>query len=220
VRWPSCLLGCSNGKTQSGIQTTTYRKPTHSGLYTHWTSFIPHHQKRKLVFGLLDGAYKIASTYNAIHSEFMNIKSMLIRNGYPKAYIDRCIMKYLNKKYETSVNSFTIIPPMTTTINMRLPYLAEISYEVRREMQRFVHRYAIMPFQFRLMRETNKLNKSCTYKDKQNHLRRSSVVYKLTCTCGSNYIGQTRRNNPNQRTQIWSTFWSLQTSVGQSHAPF
>jgi len=148
--------------TQSGIQTTTYRKPTHSGLYTHWISFIPHHQKRNLVFGLLDRAYKIASTYNSIHSEFMNIKRMLIRNGYPKAYIDRCIMKYLNKKYETSVNSFTITPPMTTTINMRLPHLGEISYEVRREMQRLVHRYAIMPFQFRFIHETNKLKKSFT----------------------------------------------------------
>ena len=80
-------------KTQSRIQTTTYWKPTHSGLYTHWTSFIPHRQKRNLVFGLLDRAYKIDSTYNAIHSEFMSIKSILIRNGYPKAIIDRCIMK-------------------------------------------------------------------------------------------------------------------------------
>ena len=124
-------------------------RPTHSGLYTHWTSIIPHHQKRNLVFGLLDQAYKIASTYNAIHSELMNIESMLIRNGYPIACIDCCIMKYLNKKHETTVNSFTITPPMTTTINMRLPYLGEISYEVRREMQRLAHRYA-MPFQFRL----------------------------------------------------------------------
>jgi len=57
-----------------------------------------------------------------------------------------------------------------------------------------VHRYAIMPFQFRFIHETNQLKKSFTYKDKQNHLRRSSVVYKLTCTCGSSYIGQTRRN--------------------------
>jgi len=90
----------------------------------------------------------------------MNIESMLIRNGYPKAYIDRCIMKYLNKKHETSVNSFAITPPVTTTINMRLPYLGEISYEVLREMKRLVHRYAIMPFQFRFIHETNKLKKS------------------------------------------------------------
>jgi len=83
---------------------------------------------------------------------------------------------------------------MTTTINMRLPYLGEISYEVRREMQRLVHRYAITPFQFRFTHESNKLKKSFTHKGKQNHLRRSSVVYKLTCTCVSNYIGQTRWN--------------------------
>jgi len=49
---------------------------------------------------------------------------------------------------------------MTTTINMRLPYLGEISYEICREMQRLVHRYAIMPFQFRFIHETNKLKKS------------------------------------------------------------
>ena len=35
---------------------------THSCLYTHWTSFIPHLQKRNIVFGLLNRAYKIART--------------------------------------------------------------------------------------------------------------------------------------------------------------
>jgi len=40
-------------KSQTGIQTTTYRKPTHSGLYTHWTSFIPHHQKEILCLDYL-----------------------------------------------------------------------------------------------------------------------------------------------------------------------
>jgi len=38
------LLGYPDRKSQNGTETTTYRKPTHSGLYTHWTSFIPHHQ--------------------------------------------------------------------------------------------------------------------------------------------------------------------------------
>jgi len=36
-----------------------------------------------------------------------------------------------------------------------------------------------MPCQFRFIHETNKLKKYFTYKDKQNHLRRSSVFYKL-----------------------------------------
>jgi len=61
------------------------------------------------------------------------------------------------------------------------------------EKCRLAHCYAIMPFQFRFIHDTNE-KKSFTYKDKQNHLRHSSEVYKLTCTCGSNYIGQTRQN--------------------------
>jgi len=77
---------------------------------------------------------------------------------------------------------------------MRLSHLGESSYEVRREMPRLAQRYAIMPFQFRFKYENNRLKKSFTNKDKQYHLLRSSIVYKLTCTCGSNYIGQTRRN--------------------------
>ena len=126
----------------------------------------------------------------------MNIKSMLIRNGYPKGYIDRCIMKYLNKKHETSVNSFTITPPMTTTINMRLPYLGEISYCMK-SAEKCKDLYTAMPscpFSFVSYMKLISWKKYFTYKDKQNHLRRSSVVYKLTCTFGSNYIGQTRRN--------------------------
>jgi len=198
-------------KSQTGIQTTTYRKPTHSGLYTHWTSFIPHYQKRNLVFGLLDRAYKIASTYNAIHSEFMNIKSMLIKNGYPKAYLNRCIMKYLNKKHETSINSFTEKPPMTTTISMRLPYVEEISYVVRREMQRLVHRYAITPFQFRYVHESNKLKKIFYIQ------RQTKSFSSLKCSLQTNmhmcvklhWTDSPKFINPNQRTQIWSTFWSL-----------
>ena len=65
-------------------------------------------------------------------------------------------MKYLNKKHEAPTYTFTKKTPNTTTINMRLPYLGEISYEVGREMQRLVHRYAIMPLQFRFIHETNK----------------------------------------------------------------
>jgi len=44
-----------------------------------------------------------------------------------------------------------------------------------------------MPFQFRFTHESNKLKKSFTFKDKQNHLRRSSIVY---CTNYDARVGQ------------------------------
>jgi len=66
------------------------------------------------------------------------------------------------------------------------------------------------------------LEKSCPFKDKQNHLRRSNVIYKPASTCGSNYIGQTRRNlitrinehKFNQRSEV-----CMQVFVGQTQAP-
>jgi len=49
--------------------------------------------------------------------------------------------------------------PMTNIISMRLPHLGEISYEVRRGMQRLAHLYAIMPLQLCFLHESNKLKK-------------------------------------------------------------
>lgn len=46
---------------------------------------------------------------------------------------------------------------VTNIISMRLPCLGEISYELRREVQRLVHSYAIIPFQFRFTHGSNKL---------------------------------------------------------------
>jgi len=117
-------------KGLTGMQTTKHGKSAYSGLHTYWTSLIPHHQKRNFVCGLLNKAYKFASTCTAIHSEFLKIKSMLIKSGYPKVYLYRCIMKYLNKKHEVPVHCFTKNYSMTENINIHIPGLGEISYGV------------------------------------------------------------------------------------------
>ena len=74
-------------------------KPTHTGLYSKWSSFATLHSKRNLVNSLLRHAYNIASSYQLVHWEFMNIKRMLSRSGYPDKFLDRCIQQFLNKKY-------------------------------------------------------------------------------------------------------------------------
>ena len=45
-------------KIQTAIQTTTYWMHTHSCLYTHWTSFIPHHKNEILYLDYLTGLIK------------------------------------------------------------------------------------------------------------------------------------------------------------------
>ena len=47
---------------------------------------------------------------------------------------------------------------------------------------------------FVFIHNTFKLGNLFSHKDKQATLRRSNVVYKLNCSCGGGYIGQTKRN--------------------------
>ena len=71
------------------LVTSTFRKPTHTGLYTKWNSFVPRRFKINLINCLLDRCYKICSSYKIISDEFEQIKTMLSRNGYPKYVLDK-----------------------------------------------------------------------------------------------------------------------------------
>ena len=47
---------------------------------------------------------------------------------------------------------------------------------------------------FILINETFNLKRLFTFKERQNKLQFSSMVYRITCSCKSTYIGQTSRN--------------------------
>ena len=85
--------------TGNVAQTSIFSKKTHSGLYLKWTSFVPYRYKHNLVKSLLQRAYKIGSSYKLIHSDFMRIKDMLAKNGYPRTLVDNCIRGFLNFKH-------------------------------------------------------------------------------------------------------------------------
>jgi len=67
----NCLhfLDVLNVKTLTGFITSTYSKPTHAGLYSIWSSFVPFHRKRNLVNSQLRRAYDIASSYQLAYTD-------------------------------------------------------------------------------------------------------------------------------------------------------
>ena len=77
--------------TGNVAQTSVFRKKTHTGLYLKWTSFVTYRYKRNFMKSLLQRAYKIGSSYKLIHSDFMRIKEMLAKHGYPRTFVDNCI---------------------------------------------------------------------------------------------------------------------------------
>ena len=70
--------------------TSVDRKPTFSGIFTNFKSFIPTVQKFSLVYNLLHRGFNITSPYEKFHNEINVLKQFFQFNGYHIQFIDRC----------------------------------------------------------------------------------------------------------------------------------
>ena len=83
------------------LTTSVYIKPTFSGFFTNFKSFIPTVYKFGLVYTLLHRCFIITFSYEKLHNEINARKQILKLNGYPTQFIDRCIKQFLQKLYVT-----------------------------------------------------------------------------------------------------------------------
>ena len=87
-------------RKDSHIVTGVYRKPTHSGVLTHYDSYVPFRYKLNMLNTLLDRGYKICSTWHTLAEEFSNLTKMLSNNGYNLDFIQYKIGGFLNRKHD------------------------------------------------------------------------------------------------------------------------
>ena len=62
-------------------------KPTFSGFFTNFGSFIPKSYKYNLLFTLLHRALKLCSNFECFHQEIDKLKTIFENNGYPKSLL-------------------------------------------------------------------------------------------------------------------------------------
>ena len=75
----------------------------------------------------------------------------------------------------------------TKRIFMKFPYLKESNSHLPNEINGFLKKLDFK-VTFILINETFNLKRLFTFKERQNKLHRSSVVYRITCSCKSTYI--------------------------------
>ena len=73
-----------NGK----FVTTVYRKPTFSGVYTLFESFLPTIYKFGMVYTLDYSCFKNCSDWSKFHEELSFLKQVFSKNGYPLSFIE------------------------------------------------------------------------------------------------------------------------------------
>ena len=77
--------------------TSVYCKPTFSGVFTNFDSYIPLSYRCGLISSLLYRAFKLCSNFEILHQEIIFLKDIYKRNGYPSNFIDKCVKTFLDK---------------------------------------------------------------------------------------------------------------------------
>ena len=122
------FLDVEVSREKGKLVTTVHRKPTFSGVHTHFESFLPTVYKFGMVYTLVCRCFKTCSDWTKFHGELSFLKQVFLKNGYPLSFIDNC--------FKTFVDKLFIKRPQLATVEKKilflsLQYLREISLQTR-----------------------------------------------------------------------------------------
>ena len=133
----------------------------------------------------------ISSDFN---EEIPVIKEQYLKADYPLRFINSVINEFQKNK-NTLEESF-IIPPNffeeeKPFISIEIPY-CELNETKSKHFLKKFHTFTKESFRLVIIWKTRKIRTLFPLKDKNDY--QSCVIYKGICSCGSCYIGETKRN--------------------------
>ena len=172
--------------------TAVYKKPTFSGVYTHFESFLPTVYKFGMVYTIVYCCFKICSDWSKFHEELSFLKQVFLKYGYPLSFIDNCFKTFVDKLFTKRPQFATAVKE---TLFLSLPYLGEISLQTRTKLTKsFKGLLNSCKLQI-VFKSQRKLSNVFRFKDRLPFDLVSGVVYKYTCgRCNSTYYGETDRH--------------------------
>ena len=190
--------------------TSVYRKPTFTGVYTHYQSFIPSVYKFGLLSTLLFRYFSICSSYALFHLEVIEFKKIFLKNCYPSKLIDRCIKTFLDKIF--------CIKPKRCTVPKKeyfifLPYLGTLSGKIQKQI-RNLFQQSIPWSKISLTFKTHsRLSHLFRFKDPIPKDLVSNIIYSYSCpSCNARYIGEANRHSKVR----WGEHLGISCFTGQS----
>ena len=176
-------------RSNGSFVTSVYRKPTFTGLFTNFESFIPLVFKKGLIYTLMFRYFKLSSSYDIFHAELEKLKTLLKQNGYPRRFLDHCFRIFLNKISHPPVKPLTA-PRLL--LSLVLPFTGNHGLQIRQQVTKLLSS-AYPHLQIRIaFRPVSRLSNFFRFKDRLPLKLRSHVVYKFMCRrCQASYIGET-----------------------------
>ena len=119
-------------REQGKFSTTIYRKPTFSGVYCNFESFLPSVYKFGMVYTLVHRCFRIRSEWTKFHAELTFLKKIFHKNGYPERLINKCFKRFLDNIHLVKEKVPTV---ERKHLHLVLPYLGVISLQTRTKLQ-------------------------------------------------------------------------------------
>lgn len=158
-----------------------YQKPTSSGILLNFKSHHPIAQKNSVVLGLLYRALKLSHA-DYYDENLKKVWEILDRNNYPRSFVDVCL-----KRFKTLHMSDKYVHNVKTEENrFRFPFIKCLSHSISLSFRSTDWRPAF--YNIRTIGDVYS-----RLKDKTSLGQLSDLVYKILCSCGKSYVGQTRQ---------------------------
>ena len=113
--------------------TSVYHKPTFSGIYTYFDSFLPSTYKFGSVYTLVYNCLPISSSCTKFHIELICLKEIFLKNGCPEDFINKCFKKSMDNILVVKETNLTV---KKKTFVLVLPYLGLISLQTRTKLKK------------------------------------------------------------------------------------
>jgi len=151
------------------LETTVYRKPTHSNRYLHFNSYHYGDTHKGIVKGLAKRARRYCSTPELLLEECRHLRDTLMENNYPKQLLDRYLFRegdLVEEKKE----------PLDLGKTMFIPYVDGLYQKLKKLAGGFFN-LNVLP-----LKRTN-LDDMLVHRrpPKRELLEKCGVVYKLSC---------------------------------------
>ena len=172
--------------------TSVYRKPSFTGVYKHFDSYMLLSYKFSLVSTIIFCSLTICSGMPKFHQEIFKIKDIFIKNVYSERFLDKCVKTFLNKVF---IPKRIIQTAEKKQVTIALPYMGMISTELKVKLHK-TFKQLLPACDLRVIFKVSlRMKNYFNFKDKIKRELRSLLVYNFKCnSCNAEYIGKTKRH--------------------------
>ena len=174
------------------LVTSLYRKPTFSGLYTNFNSFIAGKYKTGLIYCLLFRIFNFTVDWMKFHEEVKFLSDIFRKNQYPQHFFDRCTKIFLDRK----LNPDTVVKIEKQKLIVSLPFVGRYSNILKKKLSALASSHLISDFKICVVWKSDRVVRNFfPFKDKLPVHLCSKFLYRFKCDgCNSIYVGKSKRH--------------------------